>query len=186
MKSFAGYSIVMKFFRTLFAHLGSLLIPRSSREKILQSQVDLLQQQLQVVVQRHAAAVEQFNSLTQLIASNKAEPCPRKGRCATQSGPLLEFVQRLAECGGAIVCTSACTEMEIAFAVAEGRVWIDPETSIGYVRRLDKWRRLGGGRYSGLLRWAQLPGVLYPDWLERVLRTHRRHPCPLRNRYRLL
>lgn len=52
------------------------------------------------------------------------------------------FLRRLAstEENGAIVSSQACSVMEITFAQGEGRFWVDPETSCGYVLRMKAWR----------------------------------------------
>jgi hypothetical protein len=53
----------------------------------------------------------------------------------------IAFLQRLALEGGAIVCSEACSEMELAFARKEDRFFVD-ENNYGYVLRLEKWRSL--------------------------------------------
>jgi hypothetical protein len=56
----------------------------------------------------------------------------------------IAFIRRLAtsEENGAIVSSGACSVMEITFARSEGRFWVDPETSCGYVLRMKRWREL--------------------------------------------
>jgi hypothetical protein len=53
----------------------------------------------------------------------------------------IAFLQRLAQQGGAIVCSEACSEIELAFARKENRFFVD-ENNYGYVLRLEKWRSL--------------------------------------------
>lgn len=65
-------------------------------------------------------------------------------------GEALAFIRRLAsaEENGAIVSSQACSVMEIAFARSEGRFWVDPETSCGYVLRMKRWREMAESALS--------------------------------------
>jgi hypothetical protein len=51
------------------------------------------------------------------------------------------FLRRLTIEGGAIVCSEACSERELAYAKREGRFFVD-ENNYGYVLKLEKWRSL--------------------------------------------
>lgn len=53
----------------------------------------------------------------------------------------IAFLQRLTLEGGAIVCSEACSERELAYAKKEGRFFVD-ENNYGYVLKLEKWRSL--------------------------------------------
>lgn len=52
----------------------------------------------------------------------------------------LTFLKRLSG-GGAIVPSSVCSTMEIAYAQADGRFFVDSD-HLGYVLRFKEWREL--------------------------------------------
>lgn len=53
--------------------------------------------------------------------------------------PMREMVDLLVRTNGAIVCSSACSPMELAFARKENRFFVDAE-GLGFVVRLPEWR----------------------------------------------
>lgn len=50
----------------------------------------------------------------------------------------LQLIQQLVDCGGAIVSSNDCGQMEIADARARGRFAVDSE-GLGFVRRPKEW-----------------------------------------------
>lgn len=50
-----------------------------------------------------------------------------------------EAIPALLKEGGAIVCSAACSPMELAFARSEGRFFVD-ENGYGFVLRYRQWR----------------------------------------------
>lgn len=76
----------------------------------------------------------------------------------------IAFLQRLTFEGGAIVCSEACSEMELVFARKENRFFVD-ENNYGYVLRLEKWRSLAESVVEKVSRGASKSGVTFEEFL---------------------
>jgi len=76
---------------------------------------------------------------------------------------LKEFINKLAVERGAIVSSADCSSVEIAHARADGRLYVDAETSYGYVLRLKEWREGAEELIRRQLR-SQTPGYMVDQW----------------------
>lgn len=74
----------------------------------------------------------------------------------------LELLSRLASDRGAIVSSADCSELEIIFASRDGRFYVDPETSYGYVLRFKEWRERAEGAIRASMVGDDLPPSSFP------------------------
>ena len=67
-----------------------------------------------------------------------------------------EFLNKLAEERGAIVSSGDCSAMEISYAQAHDRIYVDSATGLGYVLRSKEWLQTREDTY--LARTVKLNG----------------------------